>query len=99
MQPTILLSVPPVYHRLLEAGLPQTPPFRALRHYVSAGERMPPQIWNAWEKASGHPILDGLGCSELVYMVIGNAPAGAGRARPVTPCPASSFASSARTAR
>jgi len=41
---------------------------------VSAGERMPPQIWNAWEKASAHPILDGLGCSELVYMVIGNTP-------------------------
>jgi benzoate-CoA ligase len=70
--PTVLLSVPAVYHRLLEAGLPRTPPFRALRHYVSAGERMPPQIWNAWEKASGLPILDGLGCSELVYMVIGN---------------------------
>ena len=72
--PTVLLSVPAVYHRLLEAGLPQTPPFRALRHYVSAGERMPPQIWNAWEAASDHPILDGLGCSELVYMVIGNTP-------------------------
>ena len=77
--PTVLLSVPAVYHRLLEAGLPRTPPFRALRHYVSAGERMPPQIWNAWEKNSGHPILDGLGCSELVYMVIGNNP---GRRRP-----------------
>jgi 3-hydroxybenzoate/4-hydroxybenzoate---CoA ligase len=74
LKPTILLSVPAVYHRLLEAGLPQTPPFRALRHYVSAGERMPPQIWNAWEAASGYPILDGLGCSELVYMVIGNDP-------------------------
>ena len=72
--PTVLLSVPAVYHRLLEAGLPQTPPFRALRYFVSAGERLPPQIWNAWEKASSHPILDGLGCSELVYMVIGNTP-------------------------
>jgi benzoate-CoA ligase len=73
--PTVLLSVPAVYHRLLEAGLPQTPTFRALRHYVSAGERLPPQIWSAWEEASGLPILDGLGCSELVYMVIGNTPA------------------------
>ena len=32
-KPTVLLSVPAVYHRLLEAGLPQTAPFRALRHY------------------------------------------------------------------
>ena len=74
-KPTVLLSVPAVYHRLLEAGLAQTAPFRALRHFVSAGERLPPQIWSAWENAGGHPILDGLGCSELVYMVIGNTPA------------------------
>ncbi len=74
-RPTVLLSVPAVYHRLLEAGLASTAPFRALRHFVSAGERMPPQIWTAWEEASGHPILDGLGCSECVYMIIGNAPA------------------------
>jgi benzoate-CoA ligase len=73
-KPSVLLSVPAVYHRLLEAGLPQTPSFRGLRYFVSAGERLPPQIWNAWEAASGHPILDGLGCSELVYMVIGNTP-------------------------
>jgi benzoate-CoA ligase len=73
-KPTVLLSVPAVYHRLLEAGLAATAPFRALRYYVSAGERMPPQIWNAWEAAGGYPILDGLGCSELVYMVIGNTP-------------------------
>jgi benzoate-CoA ligase len=74
LQPTVLLSVPAVYHRLLEAGLAATAPFRALRYFVSAGERMPPQIWQAWEKAGGHPILDGLGCSECVYMIIGNTP-------------------------
>jgi acyl-coenzyme A synthetase/AMP-(fatty) acid ligase len=73
-KPTVLLSVPAVYHRLLEAGLAPTAPFRAPRHYVSAGERMPPQIWIAWEEAGGHPILDGLGCSECVYMIIGNTP-------------------------
>ena len=74
-KPTVLLSVPAVYHRLLEAGLAKTAPFRALRYFVSAGERMPPQIWTAWQEAGGHPILDGLGCSECVYMIIGNAPA------------------------
>ncbi len=73
-KPTVLLSVPAVYHRLLEAGRASTAPFRALRYFVSAGERMPPQIWTAWEQAGGHPILDGLGCSECVYMIIGNAP-------------------------
>jgi benzoate-CoA ligase len=79
LKPTVLLSVPALYHRLLEAGLAATAPFRALRYFVSAGERTPPQIWNAWEKAGGHPILDGLGCSECVYMIIGNSP---GRRKP-----------------
>jgi benzoate-CoA ligase len=72
--PTIVLSVPSVYHRLLHEGLPQTPAFRAVRHYVSAGERLPPSIWIAWEAASVHPILDGLGCSEVVFMITGNRP-------------------------
>ena len=72
--PTIVLSVPSVYHRLLHEGLPQKPAFRAVRHYVSAGERLPPSIWSAWETASGRPILDGLGCSEVVFMITGNRP-------------------------
>ncbi len=29
--------------------------FAACASFVSAGERLPPQIWNAWEQASGHP--------------------------------------------
>ncbi len=73
-KPTVLLSVPALYHKLLDAKLPTTSAFRRLTHYVSAGERLPPKIWNDWEAASGLPILDGLGCSELVYMVIGNTP-------------------------
>ncbi len=72
LKPTIFLSVPALYHKLLDAQLPQTPHFRSLRHYVSAGERLPPKIWTDWEAASGLPILDGLGCSECVYMIIGN---------------------------
>jgi benzoate-CoA ligase len=73
-EPSVLLSVPALYHRMLEAGLAPTAPFRALRHLVSAGERLPPQICNAWEAGGGRPILDGLGCSECVYMIIGNTP-------------------------
>jgi benzoate-CoA ligase len=72
--PTVVLSVPALYHKLIDAGLARTPAFRAVRHYVSAGERMPPKLGMDWEAACGHPILDGLGCSELVYMVLGNTP-------------------------
>jgi hypothetical protein len=34
--PTVMLSVPSVYHRLLDAGLAPTAAFGALLHYVSA---------------------------------------------------------------
>jgi 3-hydroxybenzoate/4-hydroxybenzoate---CoA ligase len=74
-KPTVLLSVPAVYHLLLDAGLASAEPFIALRHLVSAGERLPPQIGDAWEKAGGRQILDALGCSECVYKIIGNTPA------------------------
>jgi benzoate-CoA ligase len=72
--PTVVLSVPVLYHKLIGAGLTRTPAFRAVRHYVSAGERLPPKLGMDWEAACGHPILDGMGCSELVYMVLGNTP-------------------------
>jgi benzoate-CoA ligase len=72
--PTVVLSVPALYHKLIDAGLARTSAFRAVRHYVSAGERLPPKLWMDWEAACGHPILDGMGCSELVYMVLGNSP-------------------------
>jgi 3-hydroxybenzoate/4-hydroxybenzoate---CoA ligase len=72
--PSVVLSVPALYHKLIDAGLARRPAFRAVRHYVSAGERLPPKLGMDWETACGHPILDGLGCSELVYMVLGNTP-------------------------
>src|SRR5260370_13246450 len=56
-KPTVMLSVPSVYHRLLAARLAPTPAFRALRHYFSAGGPLPPQIWSAREAAARHPIL------------------------------------------
>jgi 3-hydroxybenzoate/4-hydroxybenzoate---CoA ligase len=72
--PTVLLSVPSVFHLLLDAGVASTPAFRAIRYTFSAGERLPPQIGAAWERESGQPILDGLGCSELVFVVTANIP-------------------------
>jgi 3-hydroxybenzoate/4-hydroxybenzoate---CoA ligase len=72
--PTILLSVPAVYHKLLDAGLARTRVFRGVRYFVSAGERLPPKIWTEWQEQSEHPILDGMSCSELVYMVMANTP-------------------------
>ena len=72
LKPTIFSERAGALSQTARRRLPPTPHFRALRHYVSAGERLPPKIWTDWEAASGLPILDGLGCSECVYMIIGN---------------------------
>jgi benzoate-CoA ligase len=70
--PTLVLSVPALYHKLLDDSL-HTAAFNAVRHYVSAGERLSPKIADAWEQATGRAILDGLGCSETVQKIFMNA--------------------------
>jgi acyl-coenzyme A synthetase/AMP-(fatty) acid ligase len=69
--PTLVLSVPALYHKLLDDRL-RTKAFAAVRHYVSAGERLNPKIATAWEEATGRAILDGLGCSETVQKIFMN---------------------------
>ena len=74
--PTIMFSVPAMYYQLaLEAPLLETAGFRAVRHYVSSGERLPAEVLMAWQEKFGRQILDAFGFSELVYPVIGNRPA------------------------
>jgi 3-hydroxybenzoate/4-hydroxybenzoate---CoA ligase len=74
-RPTIMLSVPALYHMLLDHGAAKIPGFAAVRCYVSAGERLPPKIAQAWAKATGVAPLDALGCSETVYKILTNTPA------------------------
>jgi acyl-coenzyme A synthetase/AMP-(fatty) acid ligase len=71
-RPSLILSVPTLFQRLCECGFPSTLSFRAVRCYVSAGERLPPQIGAEWERATGRPIIDAMSCSELVHKVFSN---------------------------
>jgi benzoate-CoA ligase len=76
--PTLMFSVPTFYARMLRADLPRDT-FRSVRACVSAGERLPPEIYTAWRERFGVEILDGLGATETIFMVLANAP---GRSRP-----------------
>ena len=76
--PTLFFSVPTFYGRLLRAGLPADA-FRSARACVSAGERLPAEIYTAWRERFGVEILDGLGATETIFMVLSNRP---GRSRP-----------------
>jgi 4-hydroxybenzoate-CoA ligase len=62
--PTIFAAVPGVYRQML--GAPDLREgFAALRHGLSAGEAMPRQVREAWERATGKPIYEALGMSEV----------------------------------
>ena len=76
-EPTLFFSVPTFYGRLLRADLPPDA-FRSVRACVSAGERLPPELYFAWRQRFGVEILDGLGATETIYMVLANRP---GRSR------------------
>ena len=78
-RPTIMFSVPTLYRGLLAAGVTEGTAFRRVRHYVSAGERLSPALYDQWLARTGVSILDGMGASETIYMLLTN---GAGRIRP-----------------
>ena len=46
----------------------------SLRLAVSAGETLPAPVYEAWERKTGKPILDGIGSTELVHIFITNRP-------------------------
>jgi len=77
-RPTLFFSVPTFYARMLRAELPADT-FRSARACVSAGERLPAEVYEAWRARFGVEILDGLGATETIFMVLSNRP-GASRA-------------------
>src|SRR2546430_2468444 len=70
-RPTLLFSVPTFYGRLLRAGLPSDA-FASVRCAVSAGERLPVEIGSAFRERFGVEILDGMGATETIFMVLSN---------------------------
>ena len=77
-RPTLFFSVPTVYARLLRADLPAET-FGSARACISAGERLPAELYEAWRARFGVEILDGMGATETIFMVLSNRP---GQSRP-----------------
>ena len=73
-RPTVVFAVPTAYRNLLATGAAGGEGFRRVRHYVSAGERLPESLWQRWREATGVEILDGMGTSETIYMLLTNYP-------------------------
>ncbi|MEW6688612.1 MAG: AMP-binding protein, partial [Pseudomonadota bacterium] len=63
-RPSAFFSVPTFYRRLLALGAARLAPFRAVRRFVAAGERLPQSMIEQWRAATGGEILSLYGMSE-----------------------------------
>jgi len=67
-RPSILLTAPTTYRYIL-ARL-ETADLSSLRKCVSAGEALPRPTWDAWLKATGLRLIDGIGGTEMLHIFI-----------------------------
>ena len=75
-KPTIFFGVPVVYRLLLDEAKKHsgnsTLDCTSLRLCISAGEALPAQLGEDWEKTFGVPVLDGIGSTEMLHMWMSN---------------------------
>ena len=64
-QPTIFAAVPGMYRRMLKYGGDLRDGFASLRHGLTAGEALSPAIRDGWFAATGKPLHESLGMSEV----------------------------------
>jgi 2-aminobenzoate-CoA ligase len=68
---TICCTSPPTYRAVLKA-LRSPADVASLRVAVSAGEALPAATFAAWTEATGVPILDGVGGTEMLHVFLSN---------------------------
>ena len=75
-RPTLFFSVPTNYAALLDHNRSSGPDFdlSSIRHAVSAGEALPAPLLERFRDRFGIEILDALGSTESLHMVISNRP-------------------------
>jgi benzoate-CoA ligase family protein len=74
-RPTIFFGVPVVYRMLLEhhrKGSGHELDTSSLRLCVSAGEALPAQLGEDWQRTFGVEVLDGIGSTEMLHMFMSN---------------------------
>ena len=68
---TISFTAPTAYRAML-AAMDQGADLSSLRIAVSAGETLPPPVYESWVEKTGKPILDGIGATEMLHVFISN---------------------------
>lgn len=74
-RPTILTSVPTMINAMLQVeGAGERYDLSSLRFCLSAGEALPPELYDRWMQTFGVEILDGIGSAEMFHIYITNSP-------------------------
>lgn len=68
---TISFTAPTAYRVMLQA-MQEGADLSSLRVAVAAGETLPAPIYKAWISATGKPLLDGIGATEMLHIFISN---------------------------
>jgi benzoate-CoA ligase len=71
---TVLTSVPTLIGKMLEAPPEQRRDISSIRLMWSAGEALPRELHERWDRAFGVPIIDGIGSAESFHIYISNRP-------------------------
>ena len=80
-RPTVLVNVPTMVNHMVSHKTAAQQDLSCLRLATSAGEALPPELHQRWNRTFGVELLDGLGTAEMWHIFISNRP---GQARPGT---------------
>jgi benzoate-CoA ligase family protein len=73
-RPTILTTVPTMINSMLNAPDAGSRDLSSLRFCYSAGEALPPELYERWKQSLGVEICDGIGSAEMFHIYITNRP-------------------------
>jgi benzoate-CoA ligase family protein len=71
---TVFYAVPTFYAAFLASAHAPSRSDLKLRHCISAGEALPPDIGRRWKERFGVDILDGIGSTEMLHIFLSNYP-------------------------
>jgi benzoate-CoA ligase family protein len=73
-RPTVLVNVPTMIGKMLDAAETAAPDLSSLRLATSAGEALPAPLYERWKRRFGVELLDGLGTAEQWHVFLTNHP-------------------------
>jgi benzoate-CoA ligase len=71
-RPTLLTSVPTMINNMLRSPRLDTADLSSLRVCLSAGEALPPALYEEWKRRTRVEILDGIGSAEMFHIYVSN---------------------------